>query len=70
MRRYTFIIIITLVLQVILQVLANIIDNNILHMVPAIVVPTFFMSILVLCVYNKNILNWMDKPIWKTTKTQ
>ena len=70
MRRYTFIIIITLVIQVILQVIANIIDNNILHVVPAIVAPTFFITMLVLCVYNRNVSNWMDKPIWKTTKTQ
>lgn len=70
MKRYTFIISITLLIQLILQVIANIIDNNILHMVPAIVVPTFFMTMLVLCVYNRNVSNWMDKPIWKTTKTQ
>lgn len=70
MRRYTFIIIITLVIQLILQVIANIIDNNILHIVPAIIVPTFFITMLVLCVYNRNVLNWMDKPIWKTTTTQ
>lgn len=70
MKRYTFIIIITLVIQVILQVTGNIIDNNILGMVPAIVVSIFFTTMLVLCVFNKNVSNWMDKPIWKTTKTQ
>lgn len=70
MKRYTFIITVTLVIQVILQVIANIIDNNILHIVPAIVVPTFFMTMLVLCVYNRKVSNWMDKPTWKTTKTQ
>lgn len=70
MKRYTFIISITLVIQIILQVTANIIDNNILHMIPAIVVPTFFMTIFVLCVFNRNISNWMDKPIWKNTTTQ
>lgn len=66
MKRYTFIIIITLVIQVIFQVTGNIIDNNILGMVPAIVVPIFFTTMLVLCVFNKNVSNWMDKPIWKT----
>lgn len=70
MKRYIFIIIITLVIQLILQVTGNIIDNNILGMVPAIVVPIFFMTMLVLCVFNRNVSNWMDKPIWKTTKTQ
>ena len=70
MKRYTFIIVITLVIQVILQVTANIIDNNILWMVPAIVVPIFFIIMSVLCVYNRNVSNWMNKPTWKTTKTQ
>lgn len=70
MKRYAFIIVITLVIQLILQVTANIIGNIILEIVPAIVVPIFFMTMLVLCVYNTNISNWMDKPIWKTTRTQ
>lgn len=70
MKRYAFIIVITLVIQLILQVTANIIDNNILWWVPAIVVPTFFMTMLVLCLYNENISNWMNKPLWKTTRTQ
>lgn len=70
MKRYAFIIIITLVIQVILQVIANIIDNNVLWIKPAIVTPIFLMTMLVLCIYNRNISNWMDKPIWKITKTQ
>lgn len=70
MKRYAFIIVITLVIQLILQVTANIIDNNILWMIPAIVAPIFLMTMLVLCVYNRNVSNWMDKPIWKTTRTQ
>lgn len=70
MKRQIFIIIITLVIQLILQVTAIIIDNNILWMVPAIVVPIFFIAMSVLCDYNRNIRNWMDKPIWKTTRTQ
>ena len=70
MKRYAFIIVITLVIQLILQVTANIIGNNILGLVTGVVVPTFFMTMLVLCVYNRNVSNWMDKTIWKTTRTQ
>lgn len=70
MKRYAFIIVITIVIQLILQVTGNIIDNNILWMVPAIVAPIFLMTMLVLCVYNRNVSNWMNKQIWKTTRTQ
>ena len=70
MKRYAFIIVITIVIQLILQITANIIDNNILWMVSAIVAPIFLMTMLVLCVYNRNVSNWMDKTIWKTTRTQ
>ena len=70
MKRYAFIIVITIVIQLILQITANIIDNNILWMVSAIVAPIFLMTMLVLCVYNRNVSNWMNKLIWKTTRTQ
>lgn len=70
MKRYAFIIVITIVIQLILQVTGNIIDNNILWMFPAIVAPIFLITMLVLCVYNINVSNWMNKPIWKTTRTQ
>lgn len=62
MKRNTFIIIITLLLQIIVTIFAKV--NNIMWLQAGITVcvPTFFMSMLVLCVYNRNILNWMDKP--------
>lgn len=65
MKRYTFIIIITLVIQIALQIISGIINNDSLGFVPAIIVPLFFITMFVFCVFNRNVSNWMDKQIWK-----
>lgn len=65
MKRYTFIIIITLVIQIILQIISGIINNTTLGIVPAIITPLFFMTMFIFCVFNRNVSNWMDKRIWE-----
>lgn len=65
MKRYTFIIIITLVIQGILQIISGIINNDSLGFVPAIIVPLFFITMFIFCVFNRNVSNWMDKRIWE-----
>ena len=64
MKRYTFIIIITLVIQIILQTISGIINNTTLGFVPAIITPLFFITMFIFCVFNRNVSNWMDKRIW------
>jgi hypothetical protein len=75
MKRNTFIILLTLLLQIVVTLFAKLNDIMWLQAGISVFVPAFFMSMLILTVFNENVSDWFDtkinfKNLWKITKTQ
>jgi hypothetical protein len=75
MKRNTFIILLTLLLQIVVTLFAKL--NNIMWLQVGIslFVMAFFISMMILTLFNENVYDWFDKKInfkdlWKTTRTQ
>ena len=75
MKRNTFIILLTLLLQIVVTLFAKLNDIMWLQVGISVFVPAFFMSMLILTVFNENVSDWFDtkinfKDLWKTSRTQ
>lgn len=75
MKRNTFIILLTLLLQIVVTLFAKLNDIMWLQAVISVFVPAFFISMMILTIFNENVYDWFDtkinfKDLWKTTRTQ
>ena len=75
MKRNTFIILMTLLLQIVVTLFAKLNDIMWLQAGISLFVPAFFISMMILTIFNENVCDWFDtkinfKDLWKTTRTQ
>lgn len=75
MKRNTFIILLTLLLQIVVTLFAKLNDIMWLQAGISVFVPAFFISMMILTICNENVSDWFDtkinfKDLWKTTRTQ
>lgn len=75
MRRDIFIILLTLLLQIVVTLFAKLNDIMWLHAGISVFVPAFFISMMILTIFNENVYDWFDtkinfKDLWKTTRTR